>query len=234
MKMKTILIAMALAIASASASAATCTGTMINRDMVTYVQRGMTVNDISGLLVCAPIEAPGGFAWETRDATMRRQIVVDFAGSVAIQARYQEIPLSPGDTGGRDVAAAAALIALAAARGYFTGSAEASGCTPAQVNEAAQRRIMPGMLMAGVIAAIGCKPMGLVPAPVGMLASWYVAGLGEAEGGGLHVFFDGAGAAFTFYFPPLAVPAHSSQLRGFPGVTPPWVRSAGAIVPTTR
>lgn len=59
--MKTIFTVMVLAIASAaSASAATCTGTMINRDMVTYVQRGMTVNDISGLLVCAPIEAPGG------------------------------------------------------------------------------------------------------------------------------------------------------------------------------
>lgn len=117
--MKTILIAVALAIASASASAATCTGTMINRDMATYVQRGMTVNDISGLLVCAPIEAPGGFAWETRDATMRRQIVVDFAGSVAIQARYQEIPLSPGvggssgnnnDTGAQDAAAAAIIL----------------------------------------------------------------------------------------------------------------------------
>lgn len=119
--MKTIFTVMVLAIASvsASASAATCTGTMINRDMVTYVQRGMTVNDISGLLVCAPIEAPGGFAWETRDATMRRQIVVDFAGSVAIQARYQEIPLSPGvggssgnnnDTGAQDAAATAIIL----------------------------------------------------------------------------------------------------------------------------
>lgn len=122
------------------------------------------------------------------------------------------------------------IVALA----VFTAAPAWAICTPAQVNEAAQRRIMPGMPMAGVIAAIGCKPMGLVPAPVGMLASWYVAGLGEAEGGGLHVFFDGAGAAFTFYFPPLTVSAHSSQLRGFPGVTPPWVRSAGAIVPTTR
>lgn len=239
--MKTILIAMALTIASASASAATCTVTMINRDMVTYVQRGMTVNDISGLLVCAPIEAPGGsLAWETRDATMRRQIVVDFAGSVAIQARYQEISLSPGvgmsdgDTGGRDVAAVAALIALAAARDYFTGSAGASGCTPAQVNEAAQRRVVPGMTLPGAIAAIGCTPKELVPSSGGMLASWTIAGLGEVEGGGLHVFFDGAGAAATMYFPPVAVSAYSGQLRGFPGVTPPWLPGAGVIAPMPR
>lgn len=116
----------------------------------------------------------------------------------------------------------------------FTAAPAWAICTPAQVNEAVQRRIVPGMTLDGAIAAIGCTPKGLVPSPQtgGMRASWYVAGLGEAEGGGLHVFFDGAGAAFTIYFPPPAVSAYSSQLRGFPGVTPPWVPSAGAIVPT--
>lgn len=107
-------------------------------------------------------------------------------------------------------------------------------CTPAQVNEAAQRRIIPGMTMAGAIAAIGCAPKDLVPSSGGMLASWTVAGLGETEGGGLHVFFDGAGAAFTVYFPPVAVSAYSGQLRGFPGVTPPWLPGAGVIAPTAR
>lgn len=120
------------------------------------------------------------------------------------------------------------IVALA----VFTAAPAWAICTPAQVNEAAQRRIMPGMALAGVIAAIGCTPKELVPSPVGMLASWTVVGLGETEGGGLHVFFDGAGAAFAIYFPPPAVSVYSSQLRGLPGVTPPWVRSAGAIVPT--
>lgn len=119
---------------------------------------------------------------------------------------------------------------------YLGGAAgqAAALCTPAQVNEAAQRRIVPGMTMAGVIAAIGCTPKELVPSPRGMLASWTVATLGETEGGGLHVFFDGAGAAFTIYFPPVAVSAYSGQLRGFPGVTPPWLPSAGVIAPTLR
>lgn len=107
-------------------------------------------------------------------------------------------------------------------------------CTPAQVNEAAQRRIVPGMPMASVIAAIGCTPKELVPSSGGMLASWTVAGLGETEGGGLHVFFDGVGAAFTIYFPPVAVSSYSGQLRGFPGVTPPWLPGAGVIAPTVR
>lgn len=124
------------------------------------------------------------------------------------------------------------IVALA----VFTVAPAWAICTPAQVNELAQRRIVPSMTLDGAIAAIGCTPERVVPSPQvgGMLASWYVAGLGEAEGGGLHVFFDGAGASFTIYFPPPAVSAYSSQLRGFPGVTPPWVRSVGAIVPTTR
>lgn len=124
------------------------------------------------------------------------------------------------------------IVALA----VFTAAPAWAICTPAQVNEAAQRRIVPGMTMASAIAAIGCAPKDLVPSPQagGMLASWTVVGLGEIEGGGLHVFFDGAGAAFTIYFPPLAVSAYSGQLRGFPGVTPPWLPSAGVIAPMAR
>ena len=124
---------------------------------------------------------------------------------------------------------AAAIVGLAA----FVVSPAWAICTSAQVNEAAQRRVVPGMPLAGVIAAIGCVPRDIVPSPQGMLASWTVAGLGEVEGGGLHVYFDGVGAAFTIYFPPVAVSAYSGQLRGFPGVTPPWLPGAG-VIPSLR
>lgn len=233
--MKTIFIAMALTIASASASAATCTGATINRDMVIYVQRGMTVSDISGVLGCIPIEVPGGFAWETRDDSVRRQIAVDFASATAIRARYREIPLSPGvgvsggnnnDTGVRD-AAAVALLAFAASRDSVVGSAAASGCTPVQVNPSAVQRIKPRMNAGAVQAIMGCLPTETMIGESGTTLLRFAV---PFVNGGVYVIFDAMGTSYAEYMDPLVV-SYNSALRAEPPLAPQWIPSAGVISP---
>lgn len=242
--MKTILIAMALAIASASASAATCTTATINRDMVIHIQRGMTPEVVTGILGCMPTERPAPvvgssrlLVWDTEDINPRKQIAVDFAvnyaGSSVLQAQYQEIPLSPGvgmsdgDTGGRDVAAAAAaaLIALAAARGSFTGSAAASGCTPAQVNPGAVQRVRPYMSLGAAQAAVGCLPVQNTTTASGSTLMLFAIPLTL---GGVYVVSDSRGVVSAVYIDP--------TVTSYTGVfAPNWIPSAGVIsVPALR
>lgn len=225
----------ALLLVSATTSAATCTGATINKDMVIYVQRGMTVNDISGVLGCMPIEVPSGFVWETRDDSVRRQIAVDFASATAIRARYREIPLSPGvgvgggnnndtDTG---AAAAVALIAFTASRGNV-GSA-ASGCTPATINPSAIARIVPRTGIEAVIAILGCAPTEQVYAPL-VNATVYTFKVPMLDVG-VHVVVDGQGVSFAQYmdFSNPVVGSYNGAMRI--ELPPHWVPSAGTITP---
>ena len=243
--MKTILIAVALAIASASASAAPCTAITINPDMVIHIQRGMTPEGVSGILGCMPTERPALgssrlLVWGTEDINPRKQIAVDFdvnyAGSSALQARYQEIPLSPGvgvsggnDTGVEDVATAAVLIAFAASRGSFIGSPAASGCTPATINAGAVSRIRPHTAIETVIGMLGCSPTEVFFAEiVGVTKYKFLVPILDVE---LDVFSDSMGVSFAIYIDrtnPLER-RYDSALRVEQPLTPNWMPSAGVI-----
>lgn len=246
MKMKTILIVMALAI-SASASAATCTTATINRDMVIHIQRGMTPEAVTGILGCMPTERPAPvvgssrlLVWNTEDINPRKQIAVNFAvnyaGSSALQAQYQEIPLSPGagmsggnDTGVRDVAAATLLIAASASRGSFIGSAAASGCTPATINPGAVSRIRPHTSIETVIAMLGCSPTEVfVAEEVGTTRYSFQVPLLDVE---LDVITDALGVSFALYFDrtnPVGI-KYNGALRVEPPLSPSWMPNGGFI-----
>lgn len=246
--MKTIFTVMVLAIASASASAATCTTATINRDMVIHIQRGMTPEVVTGILGCMPTERPAPvegssrlLVWDTEDINPRKQITVNFAvnyaGSSALQAQYQEIPLSPGvgmsggnDTGVRDVAAATVLIAFAASRGSFIGSAAASGCTPATINPGAVSRIRPHTSIEMVIAMLGCSPAEVfVAEEAGVTRYGFLVPVLNV---GLDVYVDSMGVSFAHYTDRtnLAGIKYNGALRIEPPLSPSWMPNAGFIV----
>ena len=237
--------AVALAVLSTSAQAAPCTTITINQDMVIHIQRGMTPEGVSGILGCMPTERPALgssrlLVWGTEDINPRKQIAVDFAvnyaGSSALQARYQEIPLSPGvgmsggnDTGVEDVATAAVLIAFAASRGSFIGSPAASGCTPATINPGAVSRIRPHTSIETVIAMIGCSPTEVfVAEEVGTTRYSFQVPLLDVE---LDVNTDSMGVMFAIYFDrtnPVGI-KYNGALRIEPPLSPSWMPSAGVV-----
>jgi len=235
---------LALAITSASTSAAAaCSTTTINNVMASAIQPGSSVLNVSGLLGCAPDQTPmpnsasSTLTWSVVSST-KQQIVVNFAGTGSVSARYQEIPLSPGvglssdsNTGTQDAVAVAAIIALGAFRGgqMTIGSPAASGCTPATINPGAVSRIRPHTSIEMVVAMLGCNPTEVFLAEkVGVTKYSFLVPVLNVE---LDVFSDSMGVSFALYSDrtnPIET-SYNSGFRAEQPLTPNWMPSAGVV-----
>lgn len=238
------MLGVALAVLSTLAQAAPCSTITINPDMVIHIQHGMAPEDVSGILGCMPTERPALgssrlLVWGTEDINPRKQIAVGFAvnyaGSSALQARYQEIPLSAGVDGGnsgtQEAVAVAAIVALGAFSGgqMSIGSPAASGCTPATINPGAVSRIRPHTSIETVIAMLGCSPTEIFFAEkVGVTGYKFLVPLLDAE---LDVFSDSMGISFAIYIDrtnPLER-HYNGALRIEPPLAPNWMPNAGVV-----
>jgi hypothetical protein len=253
MKISSLFAAAALAVLASTAQAEPCVAGNINQSALTVVRDemavvgGLSVQDISGLLRCSPTATDGNTStWSARDASMIRQIVVDFSGQgKAVRATLKSIPNVAGaGSDNSNAAAAAVLLGAAALAGSAGGSAGVAfgGCTPATINPSAIALLRPYEPLSAVTAQLGCAPsqvvvdvfdpltekVALSPGATGAL--WEVGPGGQL--GAIGATFDVRGLVDAVYLSPGGVAG--TYTGGFRQLTPPvptpWQLSSGSVL----
>jgi hypothetical protein len=232
----------------ALARAMPCTPAIINQNSLKLINieigSGITSSNVSNLLGCTPTTISHSSAtWSARDASYIHQIVVEFIGGKAAQAKLQNIPITAGGSDNSNAAAAVAVLGIAALAGGggSAPSAAISGCTPATVNTAAITQLRPYETLSVVTAQLGCAPsqfmtVPLLPdlarleqSPAVIGATWRAGSLGQL--GEIDAVFDVTkGLISAIYVSPGGIAAtYTGGFRQIPPDTVLWQLNSGSV-----